>query len=61
MLVRCNLKLLGPSGPVGMDELGFLESAVVAAVTCDETGSPTRVVGGSDHDNNDSSGDDERV
>jgi hypothetical protein len=44
-----------------MDELGFLESAVVAAVTCDETGSPTRVVGGSDHDNNDSSGDDERV
>jgi hypothetical protein len=39
MFVHWNLKLLEPDGPVGDDDLGFLESAMVAAITCNETGS----------------------
>jgi hAT family C-terminal dimerisation region len=42
MFVHCNPKLLEPNGPVGDDDLDFLESAMVAAVTCDGSGSPTR-------------------
>jgi hypothetical protein len=36
-VVHCNLKLLEPNVPVGDDDLDFLESATVAAVTCDES------------------------
>jgi hypothetical protein len=38
MFLHSNLKLLEPNGPVGDDDLDFLESAMVAAVTCDESG-----------------------
>jgi hypothetical protein len=38
MFLHRNLKLLEPNGPVGDDDLDFLESAMVAAVTCDESG-----------------------
>jgi hypothetical protein len=39
MFGHCNLK---PNGPVGDDEVDFLESAMVEALTCDESGSPTQ-------------------
>jgi hypothetical protein len=42
MLAHFYLKLLKPNGPVGDDDLGVLESAMVAAITCDESGSPAR-------------------
>jgi hAT family C-terminal dimerisation region len=42
MFVHCNLKLPGLTGPVSDNDLDFLESAMVAAVTSDESGSPTR-------------------
>jgi hAT family C-terminal dimerisation region len=37
MFVLCNVKLLEPNEPVGDDDLDFLESAMVAAVACDES------------------------
>jgi hypothetical protein len=43
MFVHCNLKLLEPNGPVGDDDLDMLEFAMAAAVSSDESGSPTRV------------------
>jgi NADH-ubiquinone/plastoquinone oxidoreductase chain 6 len=42
MLTHCNLKLLKPNGLVGEGDLDFLKSAIVVAVTCDESGSSTR-------------------
>jgi hAT family C-terminal dimerisation region len=42
MFMYYNLKVLEPSGSVGDDDLDFLESAMAAAVTYDESGSPTR-------------------
>jgi hypothetical protein len=43
MFLHCNPKLLEPNGPVG-DDLGILESAMLATVTSDESGSSTRAV-----------------
>jgi hypothetical protein len=42
MFALYNLKFPEPNGPVGDDDLGLLESAMVVAVTCDESGSSTR-------------------
>jgi hypothetical protein len=41
MFLHCNLKLSDPTCPVGENDLDFLESAMVAAVICDESCSPT--------------------
>jgi hypothetical protein len=38
MCVHRNLMRLDPIGPVSDDDLDFLESAMVAAVACDESG-----------------------
>jgi hypothetical protein len=48
MFVHCNLKLLEPNGPVGDDDLDFLESAMVAAVACDASGGRTEVADAGD-------------
>jgi hypothetical protein len=42
MFVHCNLLFLEPIGPIDDDDLDFLKSAMVEAVTCDESGSATR-------------------
>jgi hypothetical protein len=40
--VHCNLMFLEPIGTIDDDDLDFLGSAMVEAVTCDESGSATR-------------------
>jgi hypothetical protein len=51
MCVHRNLMLLEPIGPVSDDDLDFLESAMVAAIACDESGGGAELAdAGSDAD-----------